>query len=100
MAKIDVSTIDGYADMTAEEKLAALEAFEFDDHSSELADLEKYKDATTKATKEASEYKKQLKALQDQTAKLCPLDQHIRAILHAHVPIDAAIHLFQGQQNA
>ena len=66
MAKIDVSTIDGYADMTAEEKLAALEAFEFDDHSSELADLEKYKDATTKATKEASEYKKQLKALQDQ----------------------------------
>ena len=64
--KIDVSTIDGYADMTAEEKLAALEAFEFDDHSSELADLEKYKDATTKATKEASEYKKQLKALQDQ----------------------------------
>ena len=66
MAKIDVSTIDGYADMTAEEKLSALEAFEFDDHSSELADLEKYKDATTKATKEASEYKKQLKALQDQ----------------------------------
>jgi DNA repair exonuclease SbcCD ATPase subunit len=66
MAKIDVSTIDGYADMTAEEKLAALESFEYDDHSTELADLEKYKDATTKATHEAAEYKKQLKTLQDQ----------------------------------
>lgn len=66
MAKIDVSTIDGYETMTAEEKLAALEAFEYDDHSSELADLEKYKDATTKATHEAAEYKKQLKTLQDQ----------------------------------
>jgi hypothetical protein len=66
MAKIDVSGIDGYADMTAEEKLAALESYEYDDHSAELANLDKYKDATDKATKEAAEYKKQLKALQDQ----------------------------------
>jgi len=66
MAKIDVSTIDGYADMTAEEKLAALESFEYDDHSTELADLEKIRDAKDKANKEAAEYKKQLKALQDQ----------------------------------
>lgn len=66
MAKIDVSTIDGYADMTAEEKLAALENYEYNDHSAELADLDKYKDATNKATSEAAEYKKQLKALQDQ----------------------------------
>ena len=66
MAKIDVSTIDGYADMSAEEKLAALEAYEYDDHSAELADLEKVKDAKNKANSEAAEYKKQLKALQDQ----------------------------------
>lgn len=66
MARIDVSTIDGYADMSAEEKLAALEAYEYDDHSAELADLEKVKDAKNKATSEAAEYKKQLKALQDQ----------------------------------
>ena len=39
MARIDVSTIDGYANMSAEEKLAALEAYEYDDHSAELADL-------------------------------------------------------------
>ena len=66
MAKIDVSAIDGYADMSAEEKLAALESYEYDDHSAELADLEKYKDAVTKANHDAAEYKKQLKALQDQ----------------------------------
>lgn len=65
--KIDVTTIEGYADMSAEEKLAALESYEYDDHSAELADLGKYKDATDKATKEAAEYKKQLKTLQEQT---------------------------------
>ena len=64
--KIDVTTIEGYADMSAEEKLAALESYEYDDHSAELADLEKYKDAVTKANHDAAEYKKQLKALQDQ----------------------------------
>lgn len=66
MAKIDVASIEGYADMSAEEKLAALEAYEYDDHSAEIADLGKYKEATDKATKEAAEYKKQLKALQEQ----------------------------------
>lgn len=66
MAKIDVGEIDGYTEMSAEEKLAALEAYEFNDHASEVADLEKYKDAVTKATHEAAEYKKQLKVLQDQ----------------------------------
>jgi len=67
MAKIDVSGIDGYSDMSVEEKLAALESFEYDDHSEDLANLDKYKEATDKATREAAEYKKQLKTLQDQT---------------------------------
>ena len=31
MAKIDISKIDGYADMTPEQKIAALEAFETED---------------------------------------------------------------------
>lgn len=66
MAKIDVGLIEGYETMTAEEKLSALENFEYDDHSAEIADLGKYKDATDKATREAAEYKKQLKTLQDQ----------------------------------
>lgn len=66
MAKIDVGLIEGYETMTAEEKLAALESFEYEDNSDKIADLEKYKDATNKATHEAAELKKQLKALQDQ----------------------------------
>ena len=64
--KIDVAQITDYDSLSLEEKVAALENFEYDDHSAELADLEKYKDATTKATHEAAEYKKQLKTLQDQ----------------------------------
>ena len=67
MAKIDVGGIDGYESMTVEEKLAALEAFEYDDHADAVADLEKHREATNKATREAAEYKKQLKALQDQS---------------------------------
>lgn len=66
MAKIDVGAIEGYESLSAEEKLAALESFEYDDHSEELANLDKYKDAMDKATHEAAEYKKQLKSLQDQ----------------------------------
>ena len=31
MAKIDISKIDGYADMTPEQKIAALEAYETED---------------------------------------------------------------------
>lgn len=67
MAKIDVSGIEGYAEMTAEEKVAALEGFEYEDNAQALSDLEKYKDAVTKANHEAADYKKQLKALQEQT---------------------------------
>ena len=40
MAKIDTSKIEGYQDMTAEQKLAALEGFEYEDNS---AELEKHK---------------------------------------------------------
>lgn len=57
--KIDVSTIPGYETMSAEEKLAALEAYEF--HSDSDAAREKhYKDLITKANGEAAAYKKQL----------------------------------------
>ena len=69
MAKIDISKIDGYADMTPEQKIAALEAFEtedpdysgyvkkdiFDKTASELA--AKKKELTDKMTED--EQKKQ-----------------------------------------
>lgn len=64
--KIDVAQITDYDSLSLEEKVAALENFEYDDHSEAVETLGKYKDATDKATKEAAEYKKQLKALQEQ----------------------------------
>lgn len=54
MAKINTSAIDGYENMTAEEKLAVLEALD-------LPDVDKIKSALDKATSEAAGYKKQLR---------------------------------------
>ena len=51
MAKIDTSRIAGYADMSLEDKLKALEAFEYNDNASEL---EKQKAAVSKANSEAA----------------------------------------------
>ncbi len=39
MAKIDTSKIPGYAEMSAEDKLKALEAFEYDDNAAEVERL-------------------------------------------------------------
>lgn len=60
MAKIDTTLIAGYEDMTAEEKLSALEAFEYNDYSTEV---DKLKKAVSKANSEAAEYKKKHKEL-------------------------------------
>lgn len=55
MPKIDTSTITGYADMTAEEKIAALEGFEYDDLSGEV---NRYKNAVSKASADAADWKR------------------------------------------
>lgn len=55
MVKIDVSKIEGYAEMTAEQKLAVLESYEYNDYSGEV---ERYKNAASKANSEAAEWKK------------------------------------------
>lgn len=60
MAKIDTSKINGYAEMTAEQKLAALEGFEYEDGFSEI---ERLKNATSKANSEAAEWKRKHNAL-------------------------------------
>lgn len=60
--KIDVTKIEGYEKMSPEEKLAALEAFEYEDNASEL---ERYKNAVSKANSEAAEWKKKHNALLD-----------------------------------
>lgn len=68
MPKIDTTLIEGYESMNAEEKLTALEAFEYDDYSSEV---QRYKNAATKANGEAATWKKKHNELlsQDELAK-------------------------------
>lgn len=66
MAKIDTSKIEGYQDMTAEEKLAALEGFEYEDN---FAELEKHKNLLSKANGEAAEFKKKYNSLLDDEKK-------------------------------
>lgn len=58
--KIDTSLIDGYSEMSAEEKLNALENFEYDDNS---AEVERYKKAAAKASSEAADFKRKHKEL-------------------------------------
>ena len=58
MAKIDISMIEGYSEMTAEEKLAALEAMELPEP--DFTGWVK-KDALDKVASEAASYKKQLR---------------------------------------
>ena len=84
MAKIDTNKIEGYAEMTAEEKLAALESFVIPE-----PDLSGYvkKDVADKYASEAAGYKKQLrermsedeaakaKAAEDMAAVMAELDQ-------------------------
>lgn len=62
MAKIDVTRIDGYESMTPEQKLAALESFEYDDNS---AELERMRNTVSKANSEAAEWKRKHNALLD-----------------------------------
>lgn len=64
--KIDIGAIKGYSEMTAEQKLAALEAFEYEDYSSEN---ERLKNAVSKANSEAADWKKKHNALLDEDGK-------------------------------
>ena len=65
MAKIDVSKIDGYEAMSAEEKLAALEAYEFEEPAPTNDNETKLKEALTRASADASEWKKKYRATLD-----------------------------------
>lgn len=82
MAKIDTSLIEGYADMTPEQKLAALEAFEYEDNA---AELEKQKNALSKANSEVAEWKRKHNAFlseeekkkQENADKLAQMEQEL-----------------------
>lgn len=55
MPKIETGNIEGYESMTVEQKLSALENYELPDSNSEL---ERYKNAVSKANSEAASWKK------------------------------------------
>ena len=59
MAKI-FEGIEGYAEMTAEQKLAALEGLEKPEAPSVDKEIERYKQAASKANSEAADYKRKL----------------------------------------
>ena len=67
--KIDVTKITGYAEMSAEEKIKALESYEYDDYSDTVAKL---KESVSKANSQAAEWKQKHNALlsEEEKAKL------------------------------
>ena len=68
--KIDTTKIEGYADMSPEEKLAALEGFDMEVPGPDNSEIQRLKDAVSRANSEAADYKKQLRAKQtDDEAK-------------------------------
>ena len=71
MAKIDVTKISGYADMTPEEKLSALEAYEFEvEAPAPASDNEvRLKEALSRANSQAAEYKRQLREKQTEVER-------------------------------
>ena len=88
MAKIDTSKITGYAEMSAEDKLKALEAFEYEDNA---AELEKQRAAVSKANSEAAEWKRKHNALlseedkkkQEQEDKFASMEKELSELREA-----------------
>lgn len=82
--KINTANIEGYADMTAEQKLAALEAYEFEDSADALsqtqAELNRLKSANDKLSKENAEYKnKNRSQLSESEQKLAEMQDLIES---------------------
>lgn len=65
MAKIDVTKIEGYESMSAEEKLAALEAYEFEAPAPATDAESKLKEALSRANGDAAEWKRKYRATLD-----------------------------------
>ena len=84
MAKI-FDRIDGYAEMSVEDKLKALEAMELEDNSSEI---ERLKNAVSKANSESAEWKRKHNALlsaeeqqkQEQAESLAAMQQELEML--------------------
>ena len=66
--KIDVSKIEGYAEMSAEDKLKALEEFDIEipKHATDTDEVIKLKNALSNANSQAAEYKRALREKQSE----------------------------------
>lgn len=67
--KIDLTRIEGYDQMTPEEKIKALEGAEFEVPKDNSAELARYKELMNRANSEAAEYKKKLREKQTEQEK-------------------------------
>ena len=70
MSKIDVSAIPGYSEMSAEDKLKALEEYEFETPTpKENDEVTKLKAALSKANSDAAEWKRQFREKQTEAER-------------------------------
>lgn len=70
MAKIDTKSIENFESMSAEEKLNALLAYEFETpKADESAELKNVRNALNKASSEAAEYKRALREKQSEAER-------------------------------
>lgn len=70
MAKINTATIEGYAEMSAEDKLKALEEYEFETSApKESEEVTKLKNALSKANSDAAEWKRQFREKQTEAER-------------------------------
>ena len=67
--KIDTTRIEGYADMTAEEKLKALEEFEIEVPKDNSDEVTKLKTALSNANSQAAEWKRQFREKQTEAER-------------------------------
>lgn len=67
MPKIDITQIEGYEQKTADEKVLALEAFEYEDKQTEVTrletEVERLKSSLSKANSEAADWRRKHNAL-------------------------------------
>lgn len=97
MPKIDITQIEGYEQMTADEKVLALEAFEYADKQTEVAqletDVERLKSSLSKANSEAADWRRKHNALltederreQEESERVAELEAELAEIKAAQV---------------
>lgn len=74
--KIDTSTIQGYAEMTPEQKIAYFEGYEFNDNSAEISKLQ---EAIKRSNAENAEYKRKEQARMTEEEKKAAADAEFQA---------------------